>query len=94
MAVFGISVTEHSSSAIGESVLVTGSVRLLSGTVHYQPLKIKENYVLSSKPPVQWVPGALSPRIKQLGREADYYLHLAQRLRTRGATPPLLRTSS
>jgi hypothetical protein len=27
--------------------------------------------VMSTQPPIQWVPGALSPGIKRLGREAD-----------------------
>jgi hypothetical protein len=25
-----------------------------------------------TQPPIQWVPGALSPRVKQQGREADH----------------------
>jgi hypothetical protein len=26
----------------------------------------------STQPPIQWVPGALSPRVKRQGREADH----------------------
>jgi hypothetical protein len=26
------------------------------------------------QPPIQWVPGALSPRVKQVGREGDHSL--------------------
>jgi hypothetical protein len=27
----------------------------------------------STQPPIQWVPGTLSPRVKQPGREADHW---------------------
>jgi hypothetical protein len=40
-------------------------------------------------PPVQWVSGALSSRVKRPGSEADRSLHLVPRLRMRGPIPPL-----
>jgi Zn-dependent protease with chaperone function len=39
-----------------------------------------------TQPPIQWVPGALTPEVKRPGREAD---HLVPRLRMLGAIPPL-----
>jgi hypothetical protein len=44
-------------------------------------------------PPIQWVQGAISPRIKRSEHEADHSppssTDLVQRLRMRGAIPPL-----
>jgi hypothetical protein len=38
----------------------------------------------STRPPIQWVPGALSPGVKKWGREADH-LRLIPRSRIRGS---------
>jgi hypothetical protein len=40
-----------------------------------------------TQPPIQWVPGATSPRVKRPGREADHLL-IVPTSRTRGAKPP------
>jgi hypothetical protein len=39
--------------------------------------------------PIQWVPGALSLRVKQQEREADYSPPPSAEVRMRGAIPPL-----
>jgi len=41
-----------------------------------------------TQPPIQWVSGALSLRIKRLEREAGYSSPLVPRSRIRGAIPP------
>jgi len=41
-----------------------------------------------TQPPVKCVPDSPTPGVKQPGHEVDH-LHLVQRLRMRGATPPL-----
>jgi hypothetical protein len=40
-------------------------------------------------PPIQWVAGALSPKIKRLGREADYSPSSSAEVKNGGAIPPL-----
>jgi hypothetical protein len=35
-------------------------------------MKFKSAYFWYSEPPIQWVPGALSLEVKQLGHEADH----------------------
>jgi hypothetical protein len=47
-----------------------------------------------TQPPIQWVPGALSPGVKWPGREAVHSPHLVSRLRMCGAIPPLPNTPS
>jgi hypothetical protein len=44
-------------------------------------------------PPIQWVPGVLSQKVKQLGYEDDY-TPLVLRSRTRGSIAPLPNTPS
>jgi len=50
--------------------------------------------LMPTQPPIQWVPGALTPEVKRPGRIADTHLHLAPMLRTRGAIPSFPHTSS
>jgi hypothetical protein len=45
------------------------------------------------QPPVQWVPGALSPAVKRPGREADNSTSLSAEFKYGGAVPPFPRTS-
>jgi len=40
-------------------------------------------------PPIQWVPGALTPGVKRPGMKLTTHLHLVPRLRMRGAIPHL-----
>jgi hypothetical protein len=40
-------------------------------------------------PPIQWVPGALTPMVKRPGRETDIHIHVVPMLRMRGTIPPL-----
>jgi hypothetical protein len=47
-----------------------------------------------TQPPLQWVPGVLSPRMKRPGREADTHLQLVPRSRIRGSIHPLPHTFS
>jgi hypothetical protein len=42
-----------------------------------------------TKPPIQWVPGALSLGVKQPGHEVDHSSPLVPRSRMHGTTPPL-----
>jgi hypothetical protein len=42
-----------------------------------------------TQPPIQWVPVVVSPRAKRPGTKLATRFHLLQRLRMRGATPPL-----
>jgi hypothetical protein len=46
-----------------------------------------------TQPPIQWVPGALSPGVKQPGPEDDHS-QLVPRSRIRGSIRPLPHTSS
>jgi hypothetical protein len=48
----------------------------------------------STQPPVQWIPGALSPGVKRQGREADHSPPIKPRLRKRGSIHPLPHTPS
>jgi hypothetical protein len=43
-----------------------------------------------TQPSVEWVPGALSPGVKQQGREADHPPPSGARVKNGGAIPPLL----
>jgi hypothetical protein len=45
-------------------------------------------------PPIQWVAGALSPRVKRPGREADHSLPPSVGIKNDGAIPPFLLISS
>jgi hypothetical protein len=47
-----------------------------------------------TQPPIQWVPGALSPGVKRQGREADHSLPSSAEVKNGGAISPLLHTSS
>jgi hypothetical protein len=47
-----------------------------------------------TQPPSQWVPGAISPRLKRPGREADHSPPPSASVNNGGAIPTLLRTSS
>jgi hypothetical protein len=47
-----------------------------------------------TQPPTQWVPGALSPGVKQPGREAGHSPMSGAEVKKGGAIPPLLHTSS
>jgi hypothetical protein len=59
---------------------------------YMQLLYIVSKLVLGpNRPPIQWVPGALSPGIKQSGREVD---QIVTRTRLRGPIHPLPYTSS
>jgi len=41
-----------------------------------------------TQPPIQWIPGTLSPGAKQLGHNADHSPPSRPRLRMCGAIPP------
>jgi hypothetical protein len=45
-------------------------------------------------PPIQWVPGALSPGVKRQGREADHSPLPSAEVKKGGAIPPLPHMSS
>jgi hypothetical protein len=47
-----------------------------------------------TQPPVKWVPVALSSRVKWLGHEADYHLHLLQTVTMGVVIPPIPHTPS
>jgi hypothetical protein len=40
-------------------------------------------------PPMQWVPGTLTPGVKSLGREADYSLPPSAEVEHDGTIPPV-----
>jgi hypothetical protein len=42
-----------------------------------------------TQPPIQWVPGALSPGVKRPGREADHSPPSSAEVKNGGAIPPL-----
>jgi hypothetical protein len=42
-----------------------------------------------TQPPIQWVPGTLSPGVKRQGREADHSPPSSAEVKNDGATPPL-----
>jgi hypothetical protein len=46
------------------------------------------------QPPIQWIPAALSPRLKQPGSEDDHSPPTSAELKNCGAIIPLLRTLS
>jgi hypothetical protein len=48
--------------------------------------------LVPTQPPIQWVPGALSPGVKHLGHEVDHSPPPSVKLKTTGAIPPLLNT--
>jgi hypothetical protein len=45
---------------------------LSPGRVKSFPFFMSRSALGSTQPPMQWVPGALSPEVKRLGREADH----------------------
>jgi hypothetical protein len=47
-----------------------------------------------TQPPTQWVPGALSPRVKRQGRAADHSPPSSAEVNEGGAIPPLSLLSS
>jgi hypothetical protein len=47
-----------------------------------------------TQPPIQWVPGALSPGVKRQGREADHSPPSSAKTKNGGDIPPLLQASS
>jgi hypothetical protein len=47
-----------------------------------------------TQPPIQWVPGAISPGVKRPGREADHSFTSGAEIKNDGAIPPLPHTSS
>jgi hypothetical protein len=46
------------------------------------------------QPPIQWVPGALSVRVKWLRHEADHSPQSSAKVKNGGAIPPLPNMSS
>jgi hypothetical protein len=42
-----------------------------------------------TQPPIKWVPGALPPRVKWQGHEADHSLPGSAEVKSGGAIPPL-----
>jgi hypothetical protein len=47
-----------------------------------------------TQPPIQWVPGALSPGVKWYGHEADHSPPSSVKVKNCGAIPPLPHMSS
>jgi len=47
-----------------------------------------------TQPPIQWIPGDISLRVKRLWREADYSPPSSAEVKVRGTMPPLPNTSS
>jgi hypothetical protein len=47
-----------------------------------------------TQPLIEWLPGDLSPGIKQQGREADHSYPSSAEVKNGGAIPPLLHRSS
>jgi hypothetical protein len=47
-----------------------------------------------TQPPIQWVPGELSPGVKRLRREGDHSPPSSVQIKNGGAIPPLPHTSS
>jgi hypothetical protein len=43
----------------------------------------------STQPPIQWVPGALSPAVKRPGRQADHSPPASAEIKKSGSIPPL-----
>jgi hypothetical protein len=48
---------------------------------------------MSTQPPIQWVPGTISPGVKRSDREVDHLLQSNAEVRNGGDIPPLLLTS-
>jgi len=46
-------------------------------------------YLGPTQPPIQWLPGAITPGVKHPGRETGHSLHPLRRLRVHGAITPL-----
>jgi hypothetical protein len=55
---------------------------------HWFSIASRPHVWVHTRPPIQWVTGALSVGIKRQGREADHF-HLVPKSRMRGAIPPL-----
>jgi hypothetical protein len=47
-----------------------------------------------TQPPIQWVPGVLSPGVKRQGREADHSPQTSAEVKNGEAIPPLPHTST
>jgi hypothetical protein len=45
-----------------------------------------------TQPPIQWVPGALSPRVKRPGRETDHSAPSSAEVKNSGTKTTLLRS--
>jgi hypothetical protein len=75
-------------SSVGIATGWTAWVRLQAGTRNFLFFTASRSTLRLTQPPIQWVPGALSPMIKRQGREADHselrmayqYLHSIIRL--------------
>jgi hypothetical protein len=48
----------------------------------------------ATQPPIQWVPGALSPGVKRPEREADHWSPSSTKIKKGGAIPPFPNISS
>jgi hypothetical protein len=47
-----------------------------------------------TQPPIEWVPGVLSPDVKRQGREADYSPPSSAEIKNSGTVPPISHISS
>jgi hypothetical protein len=63
--------------------LIPGSARFFSSPQHADRLWGPPS------PPIKWVPGALSPGVKQQGHEADHSPPSNAEVKNGGAIPPL-----
>jgi hypothetical protein len=50
--------------------------------------------LVPTQPPIQWVPEALSPAVKRLGREAEHLPPASDEVNNGGAIPPFPHASS
>jgi hypothetical protein len=54
----------------------------------YSPLQ-PDRFSVLTQPSVQWVPGSVSPGVKQQGRETDHFPQTSAQVKNGGALPLL-----
>jgi hypothetical protein len=65
-----------------------------SATYLLDIFRVRCSHDHSVQPPIQWLPGAISPRIKRLGREGDHSILATAEVKNGRAIPLLLHVFS
>jgi hypothetical protein len=65
----------------------TASVWFAAGARYFS--SPQRQAVRHTQPPILWVPGAISPRVKRQGREADHLLPTSAEVKNGRTIPPL-----